>query len=355
MKKILFIAGPALGHISRLLTIATALRDLAEVDIRFAIPDRSSFLSLIQKSGFSLSAIPPQVRTSSFEGFANEIEALLSLEKFDLIICDIEPVRWQSVIDWPSIPRILVTNVFLAHAGAKTVQHENFSRLKDAINGLRRAKGLKEIETPDQLYDADEVLFSDPQPIVDQFDLQNEKQLSCGACFWELPGEPPARLVNLRNVMLASMGSTGRTGMRRDLINRLARFCDAAEMVYVGPQVPEQNEFEIRCHSYQRLSFAPILQDTALAITQGGSGSTYQALSCGVPVVVIPTHRNHQVLGELIEALGVGLVIGEGDTLAKLENFDFLKLKANTNVFASKMRLQNGPDFAARRILERLR
>ena len=354
MKKILFIAGPALGHISRLLTIASALRDLADVNIRFAIPDRSRFLSLILESGFSLSAIPHQVNTASFEGFADEIERLLSSEKFDLILCDIEPVGWQSVIDWPSIPRILVTNVFLAQAGAQTVQQRKFSNLKEVINTIRRAKGLKGLESPDPLYDADEVLFADPQPLVDQFRLQNEKQKSCGACFWELPGELPVDLLAIRNVLLASMGSTGHIGMLPDLINRLARFCGAVEMVYVGPCAPEESELEVKCHSYQQLPFAPLLQNAALAITQGGSGSTYQALSNGVPVVVVPTHRNHQILGELIEELGVGLVIGNDDTPEKLKNFDFQKMRANAIVFASKMKDQNGPNFVARRILEQL-
>lgn len=354
MKKILFIAGPALGHISRLLTIASALRNLADVNIRFAIPDRSRFLSLIPESGFSLSAIPHQENTASFEGFANEIETLLSSEKFDLILCDIEPVGWQSVIDWPSIPRILVTNVFLAQAGAQTVQQKKLSKLKEVINTIRLAKGLKELESPEQLYDADEVLFSDPQPLVDQFGLQNEKQKSCGACFWELTGELPAELLGLRNVLLASMGTTGCIGMLPDLINGLARFCGTAEMVYVGPCAPKVSEFEVKCHSYHQLPFAPLLQNAALAITQGGSGSTYQALSYGVPVVVVPTHRNHQVLGELIEALGVGLVIGQDDTPEKLKNFDFQKMRANASVFASKMKDQNGPNFIARRILERL-
>ena len=94
VKPILFIAGLALVHVSRLLTIAAALRDLTVVSIGVAIPDLFRFPSLIHESGISLEVISHQEVSISFEGYAREIEMLLSSEVFDLILCDWEPVGY---------------------------------------------------------------------------------------------------------------------------------------------------------------------------------------------------------------------------------------------------------------------
>ena len=56
--KILFFAGPALGHISRLLTVATFLKEnINNIDIFFAVPDVKNSADMVIKSGFDLTLI----------------------------------------------------------------------------------------------------------------------------------------------------------------------------------------------------------------------------------------------------------------------------------------------------------
>lgn len=53
--------------------------------------------------------------------------------------------------------------------------------------------------------------------------------------------------------------------------------------------------------------------------TQGGAGSTYQALQAGVPVGCWPFHWNHVILSRHLEAMGVGLLIIKNEWRNQIE------------------------------------
>ena len=297
-------------------------------------------------------AVNSKPSPTTFETFAEEMENIFLAKSFDLIVCDLEPISWQSVMRWPAVRRLLVTNVFLAQPEVRTVQKMRFAAQKVEINAVRRKKGLVELQSHEQLYDADEVLLSDPQQVVRQFAPQKNNYQACGACYWQLQGALPTELSDQYNILLASMGSTGRSEIHPELMTAIADFCDARSLVYVGPSAPDLNALNIPSFAYERLPVMSLFDRTAMAITQGGSGSTYQALSFGIPVIVVPTNRNHEVLGEQLELLGVAVVIGSDDLPTKLNEFDLKDLQKNAQALALKMQTENGPANMAQRILK---
>ena len=67
--------------------------------------------------------------------------------------------------------------------------------------------------------------------------------------------------------------------------------------------------------AYSWVSISPMLAKCALATTQSGAGSTYAALSEGVPVAVWPTTRNHEILGNFVQRAEAGMSFDELSSL----------------------------------------
>ena len=95
-----------------------------------------------------------------------------------------------------------------------------------------------------------------------------------------------------------------------------------------------------------------MLPNAWAVISQGGAGSTYQALAKGIPAIVYPTHRNQAALGQILDRMGVGLLLDDSaDTAARLARLDFATLRLGAARLSHEMRQQNGPETAAAEIL----
>lgn len=100
VKRALFLAGPALGHITRLLSIAKRMRETVAIEICFAVPDKTKFLSLITENGFEATALNIQghCKTSQLAAYSSELEDYLSSREFDLIVQDLNPIAWTATV-----------------------------------------------------------------------------------------------------------------------------------------------------------------------------------------------------------------------------------------------------------------
>jgi UDP:flavonoid glycosyltransferase YjiC (YdhE family) len=50
-----------------------------------------------------------------------------------------------------------------------------------------------------------------------------------------------------------------------------------------------------------------ILQKASVTINHGGSGSAYQAMTAGVPQIMIPTHADQQWNADIVQTEGAGI------------------------------------------------
>lgn len=102
-----------------------------------------------------------------------------------------------------------------------------------------------------------------------------------------------------------------------------------------------------------------VLEEASAFITHGGFNSTKEALSLGIPLVVIPISADQPYTAERVEALGLGRRVGPEERTSYTirsrlrEVLDGPGYRAAARAFATEMAELPGVDHAVR-LLERL-
>lgn len=372
--RVTLLVGPALGHVIRIQAVARALRDRHGCRIRILSPGTKDHAARILGGEFDtvILPIPPQAENLPMAPFAEGAEADFARHPPDLLVQDLTPTHWLSLLRPPDCPRVMITNIFLTRALAgDTLQARWFARLGPRLAGWRAARGLPPLAAAQDLYEADAVLLADPPALwpEGQGALPGHYHF-CGPVFADtetgaaLPPELQTELqtplqtapaAGAADLLLLSMGSTGRALPDPGLVARLRARAGARAAVYAGPDPAAARAAGLAEHCHDWLPLAPLLARTRLALTQGGTGSSYMALARGVPVVVMPSHRNHALLGQLLERAGLGLCLQEdpesGDdpatvtarAAARIEAADFDALRARARAAARPAPHPAGP------------
>jgi len=352
-RHVLWIVGPALGHASRCLLIARELRASHGIDSHFIGSDRHGFHARLLAPDFGTTDLG--CAPTDHGRFADGVLAHARQSRPGAICIDCSPVPWMLAMPPLPAPTVYLTNHFLSHGPARTLQDDLWQQNQIQWCAERQSRGLRAIASARALYEASLVLFCDPSSLVPQSPQPPANAQVIGACCWTPAADLPAALEPLQDVLFVSFGSTGRGTIPAEMLERLAR---------VGRTTPrtvvriDQGGIRIDDQRLPLAGFVPtpgILGRSGLALTHGGTGSTYQAMAHGVPTLVWPAHRNHHVLGESIEDLGIGVLLdpsGWTDGLARFEtDFDALVSRSRAHAFD----LAQGPAHGARLISELLR
>lgn len=354
MKKTAFICGPELGHVGRLYKIAARLRATSSAEITFVTPQDGKYANLLCGNEFEIRVIPIPEDSHKPKNmvFAEGLAQLFATEQFDLVVQDIGPLEWLSATRFPDCPRVVVTNIFLTRlATSETGQMKRMKEEKAEIDRSRNEMGLPPLDNVFDLYEADRVLLADPLPIVQEFGELPLNYVACGAAPWSLEGQLPIELSDKTDLLLMSMGSTGRKAFKPNRIEKVRERLACSYSVYVGDKHDAMRARGVADFQFEWLPLEPALSKTKVVLSQGGAGSSYQALSKGVPVIALPNHRNQQVLGEILEKLGVGVCIGRGENLVKrLPLIDLETISANAKRFGVEIAREDGAAKAAHQI-----
>ena len=163
-------------------------------------------------------------------------------------------------------------------------------------------------------------------------------------------------LDDLQSLLLISLGSTSTKDLPIQFVEALADVLQTSNIVWVGGLNRAAWNLGQQLHlSYRWLPTQRILPISVFVITQGGTGSTYQALMFGVAVAVWPSHDNQKILGQVLEELGSGVLLGKrpGEKLAfigaRLES-----MRCASRDIAKSLEGVSGPENAAAYILSML-
>ncbi len=350
---LLFCAGPALGHVTRLLPVAEAIRARQDCRILFSLPAHSDHAGVIRAAGFDVAAIPSSTqRMPDLQSYPAKLEELMAREQPDLIMCDKNMLLWGSAVAWPDVPRVLISNAFLLAPGDReTEQAANFPLVAERVNAARTQKGLPPATRYQDFYAADLVCLADPTPLARAAARPDHGVMACGACYLSLPGNLPAPLVDMDDILLLSMGSTGRHLPDETLLRDIAGRCGAKHIVYAGSGAGRARTYDCIDYAGRDIPLAKLLPRVRCAVTQGGAGSSYLALAHGVPVVTLPTHRNHDILGRILQEHWVGLCLSRGAEQEALGHADFGDMAAQAKAFADQMSTEDGPATIANQVL----
>jgi UDP:flavonoid glycosyltransferase YjiC (YdhE family) len=307
MKTILFVVGYALGHVGRALIIARALR-ASKPDIRIVFahisPGHGDLLLRPEFESISISS-----QDGGGECFADALEQVLQTVDPTLICLDLSPVPWLYLVRFPETPKAYVTNYFLSPIfAAETGQVRHFKINSTKVNHGRRQRGLPELHDAKALYHADAVLFCDPARLFAGDLVLAEPYHFVGPCIWQPSGSLPSVLHARHRLLAVALGSTGTKPISAEMVEgfRSALDCDASVWLTTNNSGFQPGRYDLL---YSGVPLSPILEKSPLAITQGGVGSTYAALTHRVPVAVWPSHHNHDIMAEVLAEAGVGASI----------------------------------------------
>lgn len=358
MKKIAFIAGPALGHVGRLINIAKSISSTGNAEIHCISPDLDGYAKTLFGPIFKTFLIT--IKNGDFlqkaESFGLATTKILDDNKYDLIVYDGNPLLWLTLVDFKGVPTVCITNTFLTQYSLDTPSQEAlFTRHKNRINKYRTKYHLTELKSCYELYEADLVLLADPTCIVELLisELPNNYR-QVGACVWESNQDFPKALEQCHDILLLSMGSTGPFSIDQTVFGALKRLVQSKTTVYAGNRADSLRQSIELDMDFEWLPLGEVLKRTKAVLSQGGVGSTYQALQMGVPTFILPGHKNHQIFGELITRLGVGMCIGEETSSHSLSKFNFVDMQSAAIELSKQMKKENGVKKAALSILELL-
>lgn len=354
MRKIAVICGPQLGHVGRLYEILSRLMDMSPVDITLIVPRDAHYVTTVFGEGVKTVVVPiaKDAEPRRHEIFADALREIFAENRFDLVVQDIGALKFLPLVDFPPCPRAVVTNVFIAHPTVvETSEGMNFAEVEAEVNRKRAQRGLPALGSLLDLYRADRVLLADPSPIVRAFVDLPANFVACGAASWTLAGRLPPELEDRQDLLVMSMGTTGRVNFRPNQIEKARVRAGCSHSVYVGSKFERMRRRGVAEFQYEWLPLDALLERTKIVLSQGGTGSTYQALSKGIPVIALPKHYNQDRLGRILEDLGVGLCVGEDDQIGpRLNAVDFDALARNAKGFAADMARENGAEKMAKEI-----
>lgn len=302
---------------------------------------------------FQFVPLPKQHRGTA--PFANEVERVIRSVRPDLICFDLSPTPWLFLVRFPNVPRVYLTNFFLTSlTEAETYQTRQLNADRAQWNELRRRRGMPDLLDAKTLYDADAVVLCDPVGLIPGWETLPPPYKAVGPIFWQPDTTLPSELDLNRRLILASFGTTGSKRPGADDIEELRSALDCDAVVWAVSETPR--ELAPGNEAYVNIPLSPMLERSVIALTQGGAGSTYAALSAGVPVSIETTNRNHEVLaGRLIDT-GVGALTKD---LARRPHDEIAAKVKQMRHCAESLDIHPGnlppADLAARTLLETLR
>ncbi|WP_372519976.1 glycosyltransferase [Qipengyuania mesophila] len=359
MPTILLISGPALGHFGRIALVARSLRDLVDCTIEIVIPATAKFDIARFDDEFSIRRVPIAERDLDYPApaFAVALDAAFEAVQPDLVAHDCCPVRWLATTRFPDCPRAIVTNGFLTRLAAReTVQTRLFRRRARLIRRERVRRGLPPLANGFDLYEADRVLLADPAWLVPDTGPLPETYRACGAVWWEAGGDLGEAMAGAQDILLCSMGSTGKLVDDRFCALAAERFgCE--DIVRVHSKGEGETVRSIGGHRLFEAGILPLgrlLPQARAVMTQGGAGSSYQALAAGKPLMVVPSHPNQRILGELLQQRGVAITVESRRSLARIPADHIARIAARAAEAGPAHVANDGAPKIARHLVELL-
>lgn len=342
-KKILLMAHDVtLAHLGRPLRLAEGLvADGHDVTLaasaesaRFLknFPGRVHTLAPTGKARFidNLAKGRPVFDFETLKGFAEEDEALLAAQRPDLVIGDfritlsisarragiayatITNAYWHPALTprfiVPDLPIVRYFGVRIAQRLFDLARPMAFAYHARPMNMLRRHYGLPSLgHDLRRIYtDADLALFSD---IPETYGIPEDSipnALFLGPLCWSPDIPLPdwwSRLDPERPTIYVTLGSSGDPALLPQLIAQLNKLEAQTLVSTAGAELPAAHG-SVFCSAYLPGNQAAARAD--LVVCNGGSPTTFQALSEGVPVLGIPGNLDQFLNMHYLEHCGVG-------------------------------------------------
>jgi len=166
----------------------------------------------------------------------------------------------------------------------------------------------------------------------------------------------PDELAKLKEFLFISFGSTGVKPLSHRFVEKIATALNIQDIVWLGNKHLHRMtcSVQLKHRYYSWLPTSRVLTNSKFVITQGGAGSTYQALAHGKPVGIWSSQRNQKILGSIVQDFGCGTLLDEVTGVNHLIKNDFLSMQTCSREVARNMSKVSGPINAATIIMQML-
>jgi UDP:flavonoid glycosyltransferase YjiC (YdhE family) len=386
VQRIIFFAEDVtLAHVTRPLVLANSL-DRHRYEIFFATGERYRYL--LENLGHSLYTIPtlssqifldrlakgqPVYTKDDLKASVKADLELLSELSPDLVIGDfrlslgisaklaeipyaaLTNAHWSpySTLSFP-LPEHRLVNIFGVRTSRfflKILQPIIFKYHAASFNSLRKTSGLEPLKDLREVYTCgDWTLYLDLPALAPTSNIPDNHSY-LGPVLWS-PDIPLPEWWNGipkdKPVLYVTLGSSGDIRFMDVIIDTLGKMPVTAIVASAGRFEPSHLPDNIFAEKY--LPGLEASKMASLVVCSGGTATTYQAISCGVPVLGIPSNADQYLSMEAIVKQEAGLLIRSGKVTGRnirkgietiLENAEY---KQNANRLKNEILLYNAPE-----------
>ncbi len=351
MKIIALPNAHALAHVSRLLEIAKVLRHRGH-SVLFA--GHGKYLQVVRQAGFESRELPyiteEQLVAASRSQKLWEWFDQADLERFiaaelglyeeiqpDLVLLD-NRATVRTSAEKAGLKTVAVLNVHMSNhrripffSLANLLDSDRvpgvrqLDRLENAVecllwdrlvmnplNGIRRKMGLKRLFGYE--HEAGDLsLYADIPQFNPVWRLQAAARY-VGPLTWHNDLPAPACLERLGKELPTIYLSLGSTSLEELLMGELHELAQGAQLVVAtGADIQPDLQLPENVFVERYVNTDKLLPHCDLVCCHGGNGTLYQALSYGLPSVVVATHQEQNYGGKRIQRLGLGRGLTDKD------------------------------------------
>jgi len=211
----------------------------------------------------------------------------------------------------PNLPITRYLPVTVAQALFDLAQPLAFALHARALNKVRRRHGLAGLgQDLRRIYtDADYVLYADPPELFPAINLPPHHRF-VGPLLWTPPVPLPSWWTSIpdqRTVVYVTMGSSGDANLLHEILRGLEPLEVSVMLATAGATLPSRMPRNVYAATY--LPGGAAARRSQLVVCNGGSPTTQQALTAGVPVVGIASNLDQFLNMDRIVQSGAGVTV----------------------------------------------
>jgi UDP:flavonoid glycosyltransferase YjiC (YdhE family) len=191
-----------------------------------------------------------------------------------------------------------------------------FAHFAAPLNGLRKRHGLPPQSLLEQLCFGDTVLYPD-LPELCPIEGAPPHHRYLGAVPWSPNAPLPPDLLagdSAAPLVYVTLGSSGDTGALAAVLAGLEGLPLRGVLASAGRSIPARVPANFRVVDF--VAGDQLSRHARFVVTNGGSGTGYQALAAGVPVLGIPSNLDQYLAMEAITRAGAGVTLRSGSLTA---------------------------------------
>jgi UDP:flavonoid glycosyltransferase YjiC (YdhE family) len=213
----------------------------------------------------------------------------------------------------PELPITERLGLNLAQGVFNLIRPVVFAQHAYALNKVRREYGLPAVryDLPHIFSDADYTLYADLPQLVPTVNLPSQHRY-IGPVVWSFETRPPWWTLLRENVptVYVTMGTSGRADVAQMVARALACMGWQVLMATADDRTIAYVKDGMYVANYLPGMSAARMAD--LVVCNGGSGTVYQALAAGKPVLGIPRNLDQYLMMDYIRRFGAGEMIRAG-------------------------------------------